>query len=231
MGQDTDSNKSTEAKAEGFDYERFAAEEAAREAAEKEEALTKAEKHETSGKSPEKKQKTDERSNLYDWIQCLVAALLICVLVFAFFIRIIGIIGESMNPTFNDGDSVVISKLFYEPKAGDVVVVRKLSFQDEPIIKRVIATEGQTVEIDFEEGIVYVDGEELNEPYILEPTYNALDFNGTVTVPENSVFVMGDNRNNSLDSRFGIIGCVDERYIMGKVLFRLFPFDKFGSVY
>lgn len=170
------------------------------------------------------------QSDLYDWVQCLVAALLICVIVFAFFIRIIGIIGDSMNPTFEDSDSVVISNLFYEPKQGDIVVLRKASFQKEPIIKRIVATEGQVVEIDFDEGLVFVDGELLIESYILEPTYNQLDFDGPLTVPENFVFVMGDNRNNSLDSRFGIIGCVDERYIMGKVLFRLFPVSKFGAV-
>ena len=226
--------KDTENNSEGFDYEKFAAEEAAREAAEKEASLNKketvSENLNAVDKRKEKKPKPEERSNLYDWVQCLVAALLICVLVFAFLIRIIGIVGNSMNPTFEDGDSVVISKLFYEPKQGDVVVLRKFNL-DEPIIKRVVATEGQTVEIDFVKGIVYVDGQALDEPYIKEPTYTALDFNGSVTVPENSVFVMGDNRNDSLDSRLGIVGCVDERYIMGKVLFRLLPYNKFGSVY
>jgi signal peptidase I len=169
-------------------------------------------------------------SEIYDWMQSLVSALLICVLVFAFFIRIIGIIGSSMVPTFHDKDSVIISNLFYEPKQGDVIVLRKLAFEEEPIIKRVIAVAGQTVNIDFTAGIVYVDGKALDEPYIAEPTHNALDFDGEITVPDNCVFVMGDNRNNSTDSRRSVIGCVDERYILGKVLVRILPLNKFGVV-
>ena len=169
-------------------------------------------------------------SEIYDWMQSLVSALLICVLVFAFFVRIIGIIGSSMVPTFHDKDSVIISNILYEPKQGDVIVLRKLAFEEEPIIKRVIAVAGQTVNIDFEKGIVYVDGIALDEPYIAEPTHNALDFDGEITVPENCVFVMGDNRNNSTDSRRSVIGCVDKRYILGKVLLRILPLNKFGTI-
>lgn len=168
-------------------------------------------------------------SEAYDWIQCLVSALLICVLVFAFFVRIIGIKGSSMVPTFHDRDSVIISDLFFEPKYGDVVVLRKQTFQKEPIIKRVIATEGQTVDIDFDAGIVYVDGKALSEPYVNSPTNNRIDFTGKITVPQNCVFVMGDNRNDSTDSRCSLIGCVDRRYIMGKVLLRILPVNKFGK--
>ncbi len=173
--------------------------------------------------------KTSGASEAYDWIQCLVSALLICVLVFAFFVRIIGIKGSSMVPTFHNADSVIISNLFYQPKYGDVVVLRKQTFQKEPIIKRVIATEGQTVDIDFNAGVVYVDGKALDEPYIAEATHNRIDFDGKITVPENCVFVMGDNRNDSTDSRCSLIGCVDERYIMGKVLIRILPLNKFGK--
>ena len=168
-------------------------------------------------------------SETYDWIQCLVSALLICVLVFAFFVRIIGIKGSSMVPTFENRDSVIISNLFFTPQYGDVVVLRKDTFQKEPIIKRVIATEGQTIDIDFTAGIVYVDGKALDEPYVNSPTNNQLDFTGKVTVPENCVFVMGDNRNDSTDSRSSLIGCVDKRYIMGKVLLRILPLNKFGT--
>lgn len=168
-------------------------------------------------------------SEAYDWIQCLVSALLICVLVFAFFVRIIGIKGSSMVPTFENRDSVIISNLFFTPQYGDVVVLRKDTFQKEPIIKRVIATEGQTIDIDFNAGIVYVDGKALDEPYVNSPTNNQLDFTGKVTVPENCVFVMGDNRNDSTDSRSSLISCVDKRYIMGKVLLRILPLNKFGT--
>ncbi|MEF9971752.1 MAG: signal peptidase I [Oscillospiraceae bacterium] len=204
---------------ESFDYERFAAEELA-----EERVPVTAEGGPSSGKI----KKTG--SEVYDWMQCIVSALLFCVLVFAFLVRIVGIIGSSMVPTFHDGDSVIISKLFYEPKQGDVVVLRKLKFQEEPIIKRVIATEGQTVDIDFETGVVYVNDLPLEEPYTAEPTLTPLDFEGKITVPENNVFVMGDNRNRSTDSREATIGCVDERYIMGKVLLRILPIGSFGLV-
>ncbi|MEG0875576.1 MAG: signal peptidase I [Oscillospiraceae bacterium] len=204
---------------ESFDYERFAAEELA-----EERVPVTAEGGPSSGKN----KKTG--SEVYDWMQCIVSALLFCVLVFAFLVRIVGIIGSSMVPTFHDGDSVIISKLFYEPKQGDVVVLRKLKFQEEPIIKRVIATEGQTVDIDFETGVVYVNDLPLEEPYTAEPTLTPLDFEGKITVPENNVFVMGDNRNRSTDSREATIGCVDERYIMGKVLLRILPIGSFGLV-
>ena len=143
--------------------------------------------------------------------------------------RIIGIKGSSMVPTFENRDSVIISNLFFTPQYGDVVVLRKDTFQKEPIIKRVIATEGQTIDIDFNAGIVYVDGKALDEPYVNSPTNNQLDFTGKVTVPENCVFVMGDNRNDSTDSRSSLIGCVDKRYIMGKVLLRILPLNKFGT--
>jgi signal peptidase I len=169
-------------------------------------------------------------SGVYDWLESLVSALLICVLLLAFLFRTVIIIGPSMQPTFYDGNRVIISDMFYQPKQGDVVVLRKLAFEEAPIIKRVIAVAGQTVNIDFTKGIVYVDGCALDEPYIAEATHNPLDFDGEITVPDNCVFVMGDNRNNSTDSRRSVIGCVDERYILGKVLLRITPFDKFGLV-
>lgn len=204
----------------GFDYERFAQEEAAR--AEKTAETVR-------GGVVEKKEQ-EKVSDTYDWMQSVVTAFLFCVIVFAFFVRIIGVIGQSMEPTFHEGDSVIISRLFYEPKPGDIVVLRKLSFQEEPIIKRIIATEGQTVDIDFETGAVYVDDVPLAEPYTAELTRIPLDFDGKTTVPENCIFVLGDNRNHSTDSRSNSLGFVDERYIMGKVLFRLLPLDSFGLV-
>ncbi len=205
----------------GFDYERFAAEEAA----------TNVKKNIKPKKKPAAKPEPQgEPAEIYEWMQSIVSAFLVCVLVFAFFVRIIGIIGPSMQNTFHDGDSVVISNMFYQPKQGDVVVLRKLSFMEEPIIKRVIAVAGQTVDIDFEKGIVYVDDQPLTEPYIAELTLTPLDFDGKITVPDNCVFVMGDNRNNSSDSRDSRLGCVDTRYILGKVLLRLLPINQFGTV-
>lgn len=176
------------------------------------------------GKEP----KTSARVEVYDWIQSILMALVVCVLLFVFVVRMVNVDGESMLPTLENGDRVIISNLFYTPKQGDIVVLRKESFLYEPIVKRVIAVEGQTVEIDFTRGEVFVDGEELEEPYILEPTYRELDFSGSVTVPEGCVFVMGDNRNGSTDSRYSGLGCVDTRLIQGRVYLTVFPLKNFG---
>lgn len=216
----------------GFDYERFAREELARrnlgaDLGSSEETLGTASQVSGNESGEDNKKKGSE---LFDWVQCLVSALLFCVLTFTFCVRIIGVIGDSMVPTFHNGDRVVTSNLFYEPAQGDVIVLRKETFKEEPIIKRVIATEGQTVDIDFDTGTVYVDDVAIVEPYIAELTRSSQDFTGRITVPENHVFVMGDNRNNSTDSRTALIGCVDERYIIGRVLIRILPLSDFGPV-
>lgn len=178
-------------------------------------------------KDPEEKARS-ARGNAYEWIECVVAALVLCVLVFSFAVRLVEVVGSSMFPTLDPGDKMVVSGLFYDPKPGDIIVFTKKSFRDEPLVKRVIALGGQTVDIDFEKGIVYVDGEAISEPYTAEPTNNRLDFIGPVTVPEGCMFVMGDNRNNSWDSRHAEIGMVDERDIIGKVYITIFPFENFG---
>lgn len=180
-------------------------------------------------KKPEAvKTETTTRGEIYDWMQSLVFALIICIIVFVFIFRIVDVSGDSMNPTLLNGDKLVVSDVFYKPKQGDIVIFRKDEYKAEALVKRVIATEGQTIEIDFDRGRVYVDGELLDEPYIAEPTHNQLDFQGSQTVPEGCVFVMGDNRNASSDSRRAQIGMVDERLIVGKVLLRVFPFDSIG---
>ncbi len=178
---------------------------------------------------PEKAKKRE--GDLFDWLQCIVTALVACVLIFVFIGRTIGVVGSSMVPTLEQGDRLIISKLFYTPQQGDIVVLQKDSFADYPLIKRVIATEGQTVDIDFDAGVVYVDGVALDEPYTAEPTAVREDFDEPVTVPEGCIFVMGDNRNRSTDSRTDSIGCVDTRLIMGKALLRLTPLSKFGTIY
>lgn len=180
-------------------------------------------------KKPEAvKTETTTRGEIYDWMQSLVFALIICIIVFVFIFRIVDVSGDSMNPTLLHGDKLVVSDVFYKPKQGDIVIFRKDEYKAEALVKRVIATEGQTIEIYFDRGRVYVDGELLDEPYIAEPTHNQLDFQGPQTVPEGCVFVMGDNRNASSDSRRAQIGMVDERLIVGKVLLRVFPFDSIG---
>ena len=186
------------------------------------------------------KKKEKEKMTLYDWVQCVVGALVVGILLFMFVGRIIGVSGSSMYPTLHDTDKIVISDLFYSPKAGDIVVVQTDTFGPHPIVKRIIATEGQTVDIDFTNGIVYVDGEALDEPYINELTHDRENFSGEVTVPEGCIFVMGDNRNASTDSRTNKVGMVDERCILGKVYIVLIPgntaedpidISRFGSVY
>lgn len=179
----------------------------------------------------EKTVAASKRLEIYDWMQSIVVALIACVVIFVFFVRLVDVNGSSMNPTLENGDKMVVSNLFYTPKQGDIIVFQKDEYAPYALVKRVIATEGQKVEIDFEKGIVYVDGEALDEPYVAEPTYNQLDFAGVETVPEGCVFVMGDNRNDSTDSRDDRIGMVDTRLIIGKVCFVTFPINHIGSPY
>ena len=170
-----------------------------------------------------KRKMIERRGETFDWVQSLTVALLVCVLVFTFLIREVRVSGTSMLDTLYDGDRLLISDLFYNPRRGDIVVLRKESFSSEPLVKRVIALEGERVNIDFEKGVVYVNGEALDEPYTLEPTYRRIDFEEELEVPEGCLFVMGDNRNGSTDSRDLRIGCIDERLIMGRALFLVVP--------
>lgn len=171
------------------------------------------------------------RREAYDWIQSLISALLICVLVFVFVLRIMDVHGTSMFPTLNNGDKVLVSDLFYEPARGDIVVFKKDSYDDnKALVKRVVAVAGDVVNIDFEKGVVYVNGEALEEDYIDVLTTTKIDFIGPQTVPDNCLFVMGDNRNASTDSRDKRIGMVDKRLVIGKVLLVVYPFESFGSV-
>ena len=166
---------------------------------------------------------------LHDFVMWLVAILLVFLLLF----RVIVVSGPSMNMTLVDGDYLLLINnfLYPEPKQGDIIVAAKESFKNgEPIIKRVIATEGQWVDIDFELGIVYVNGTALDEPYTntLTNLYEGVEF--PLMVDEGCVFVMGDNRNMSTDSRDKDIDMVDERLIIGKVYCVLFPISSFGLV-
>lgn len=181
----------------------------------------KEKKQETQEVSPEK----EEGRDLYEWAQVLVCSVLAVVLLFTFVIRLIGVDGHSMVPTLQDGDRLLVlnAMLDNDYEYGDIVVLRKDTFLEEPIVKRVIATEGQTVDIDFVSGAVYVDGELLEEDYINEPTYVEEGTEFPLTVPEGSIFVMGDNRNHSSDSRSSDLGTVDTRYVIGKAVFLLFP--------
>ena len=174
----------------------------------------------------EQEKQTAKGRDLYEWVQSLVGSVLIVVAIFTFVIRMMGVDGHSMLNTLQHGDRLLVvnSMLYHDYKYGDIVILRKNGvFDDDPIVKRVIAVEGQTVDIDFTEGIVYVDGEVLEEDYIREPTYTAEGTEFPLTVPEGSIFVMGDNRNGSSDSRDYRLGTVDTRYVIGKAAFLIFP--------
>lgn len=169
---------------------------------------------------------TAKGRDLYEWVQSLVGSVLVVVAIFTFVIRMMGVDGHSMLNTLQHGDRLLVvnSMLYHDYKYGDIVILRKNGvFDDDPIVKRVIAVEGQTVDIDFAEGIVYVDGEALEEDYIREPTYTAEGTEFPLTVPEGSIFVMGDNRNGSSDSRDYRLGTLDTRYVIGKAAFLIFP--------
>lgn len=170
-------------------------------------------------------------SGLYDWLEVIVLSAAFALLLFTFILRIAIVDGDSMNHTLHDKELLIISDLMYTPDNNDIIVFTSPNYP-EPIVKRVIATEGQTVDIDFDTWTVTVDGKVLKEDYInrVPGIMNSSDVAFPLTVPEGYVFVMGDNRNESLDSRNSRIGFVDERFILGEVKLRLFPIDRFGTV-
>ena len=177
-------------------------------------------------------QKPGWEKTLLAYLSDFVHMMAVVVVIFILLFRIIVVNGFSMFPGLTDGDHLLlVSNLFYpNPKAGDVVVASKESFQNgTDIVKRVIATEGQTVDIDFEAGIVYVDGAALEEPYTNTPTNLEEGQKFPQTVEEGCVFVMGDNRNNSKDSRSLDIGQIDKREILGRAFFLFLPSAKPGQ--
>lgn len=171
------------------------------------------------------KQTADTGSSLYEWVQALVCSVLTVVLIFTFLVRLIGVDGHSMVPTLQNNDRLIVvnSLLDDHYKQGDIIVLRKESFLTEPIVKRVIAVGGQTVNIDFNTGSVTVDGKLLQEDYINALTLLQEGTQFPLTVPEGSVFVMGDNRNASSDSRDSRLGTVDTRYVIGRAVLLAFP--------
>ena len=161
----------------------------------------------------------------YEWVRSLVGAVLAITLLFTFAVRMMGVLGTSMVPTLQDGDRLIVANgwLCRDYQYGDIVIAYKESFDSEPIVKRVIATEGQTVDIDFVLGRVFVDGELLEEDYVNDLTYLEEGVELPLTLGEGELFLMGDNRNRSSDSRSSALGAVDESLIIGKAVLLVFP--------
>ena len=195
--------------------------------------------------SGQKEPREDWRQSLFEWLQLLVIVLVVIVGVFTFLGSVIGVDGSSMYPTLHNGDLMLVRRIAYTPTQGDVVVLRKDgTFDNEALVKRIIATGGQTVYIDYDTNTITVDGQVLDESYLnyeydssygsdymadltyLDPQYVDREF----TVPEGCVFVCGDNRNHSSDSRSAALGMVDERYVIGEVLLVFFPLNHFGLI-
>lgn len=170
----------------------------------------------------------------YSWLQPLIFALVVLILLSTFVGRIIGVDGSSMFPTLHDHDMLVLQSVGYKPTQGDIVVLTQRSFSDQPIVKRVIATGGQTVDVDYDANTVTVtdpDGTRkvLDEPYLGEAMRRPNSpTNAHIEVPEGSICVFGDNRNNSTDSRSPLVGTADERCVLGRAVLILLPFQRFG---
>lgn len=178
----------------------------------------------------EKTKKAKLLDDILEIAESVIFWVFILRLAFMFVVGIAQVDGRSMVPTLQDEQKLIYFHLFYEPKDGDIVIIDN-SGLDKVIVKRVIATEGQTLDIDFSTGEVSVDGEVLDEPYINNATINNTgafeDEQYPITVPEGHVFVMGDNRQNSTDSRHWQVGFIDEDEIVGKVIMRYQPISEF----
>lgn len=169
-------------------------------------------------------QKSDFKSVITLYVELFLIALLGALVIVSFFLRWCTVDGSSMEKTLSDGQRLIVSDLFYSPKRGDVIVFHQTgNSKNEPLVKRVIALPGDEIRFDGQK--VYVNGEKINEEYaFFDPTRPGIKMSeDAVIIPEGYVFVMGDNRNNSLDSRSSDIGLVDTRRIIGRVLFRIAP--------
>lgn len=181
--------------------------------------------------------------DLMEVLESVVISVFFVLLIFTFVARPVTVDGRSMYPTLEDQDKLIMNTLFFSPDPGDIVVIDNHTSYfyesgtnkivegaslDKRLIKRVIAVGGQTIDFDFLAGIVTVDGKVLDEEYISDLThYNPEGFTYPLTIPEGYLFVMGDNRNNSTDSRDNHVGFVKEEDVMGEAIFRFYPFDKF----
>ncbi len=179
--------------------------------------------------------KTNNTATAYhkaaEYLYSVFSTLLVCMMIiftaFTFFFRLVQVSGDSMYPTLENSDRLIISNLFYSPDYGDIIAISKSDGESDAMIKRVIALPGDKVYIDFDTHIITVNGNVIQEDYeVYEPISEQYDLTYPATVPEGCVFVLGDNRNNSIDSRTASIGFIDFEEISGKALIRIFPFWK-----
>ncbi len=174
----------------------------------------------------EERKKQQKGSALFDFASIIMTGIVAIAIVFTFFFRTANVSGGSMEPTLYNGHMLMVTAFDNTHEIGDIVVITQDNAFHEPIIKRIVAVGGQEVDIDFEAGIVYVDGKPEHGYPIYEPTVTQEDFQGPITIPEGFVFVMGDNRDDSTDSRSNAVGLIDERYIYGTVVGRIAPFGQ-----
>lgn len=164
--------------------------------------------------------------NLYEAMMSLAGAVVVILLIYTFGFKIVAVDGTSMLPTLNSGDRLIVTAYDKEPEYGQIVVITQPNYFNKPIIKRIIATENQTVDIDFSSGDVFVDGMLLDEPYINNRTIVGDDIEFPLTVPDDYIFVMGDNRQGSTDSRSSKVGLIKEEYIFGVAMLKVANYDK-----
>ena len=174
--------------------------------------------------------KQQKNLSILEWLETLSFSMVVIVLLFTFVIRVVTVSGLSMEPTLNGNERVAVYSLFYTPQRQDIIVIDGYTQYGEPLVKRVIGVAGDKVNIDFENGIVFINDKPLSEPYVSDATYRQGDTVFPLVVPENCVFVLGDNRPRSMDGRDSQIGLIDTRDILGKAIFRIFPFNKLGAV-
>lgn len=173
-----------------------------------------------------KSQKSISKS-IVDLVSIIASSIVAIMVVFTFLFRIVGVSGPSMMNTLMDGDWLIVSAFITEPERGDIVIVTQPNAYHEPIVKRVIAVGGDTIDIDFDTATVSVNGKVINEPYLGSPTTNdEYAWQYPLTLKEGQVFVMGDNREYSSDSRSPDIGLIDENYILGQVMLRFSPISE-----
>lgn len=167
-------------------------------------------------------------ANIYSFLSTLLLCMTVIFVLFVCVFRLVSVDGDSMYPNLNNGDKIIVSDFLYTPDYGDIIAISKREAGTESMIKRVIALPGDTVMIDFDTHLISVNGKVIHESYsVTEPISEAGDFIYPLTVPEDSVFVLGDNRNNSLDSRYEEVGFIKLDEIGGKAIARILPAGSF----